>query len=173
MAICVTASGDPRDARLTFGDLHCRCAIGAGGVAEAKREGDQRTPLGTWAFRRVFYRPDRIAAPRTRQRLVPIDPTMGWSDDPRDPEHYNRLVPLPYPGSHETLWRDDHLYDIVVELGYNDDPPVPGLGSAIFMHVARPDYGPTQGCVALQLDELVSLLAAADRNESVTIRRAL
>lgn len=170
MDIVVEVSEDPTQARLIVGDLICRCAIGAGGATLDKREGDQRTPLGTWALRRVFYRPDRMTAPLTRQSVVEIDPSMGWSDDPNDPAWYNRLVTLPYMGSHETLWREDGLYDIVVELGYNDDPPVPGLGSAIFMHIARPDYGPTQGCVALRLDDLRNLLGSLEVDASMTIR---
>jgi L,D-peptidoglycan transpeptidase YkuD (ErfK/YbiS/YcfS/YnhG family) len=169
MTIRVKASRDPTHARLTFADLDLRCAIGAGGVTTAKREGDRCTPVGTWSLRRVFYRPDRVAAPVTAQSVTAIEATMGWSDDPGDVERYNRLVSLPYSGSHEELWREDHLYDIVVELGYNDDPPVPGLGSAIFMHVARPDYGPTQGCVALRIDDLRTLLAALGRDACLTV----
>jgi L,D-peptidoglycan transpeptidase YkuD (ErfK/YbiS/YcfS/YnhG family) len=171
MTILVTASGDPTAAKLSFGDLEYRCAIGAGGAVQDKREGDRATPLGVWPLRRVFYRPDRTAAPNTRQRVISIERPMGWSDDADDPVHYNRLISLPYPGSHEVLWRDDDLYDIVVELGYNDDPPVAGLGSAIFLHVARPDYVPTQGCVALRIDDLRALLAALDPDETLAIRR--
>ena len=84
------------------------------------------------------------------QALTPID---GWCDDP-DHKKYNRFVSLPFAGSHEDLWREDHVYDIIVEVGYNDDPPVPMLGSAIFMHIAREIYDPTQGCVALAEDDL-------------------
>lgn len=145
---------------LSFGGLQFRCALGKGGVRpEAeKREGDGATPLGRYPLRRVFYRADRLAAPQTglpRQALTPQD---GWCDDPLDPA-YNRLVTLPYAASHEKLWREDPVYDVIVVLGHNDDPPVPGLGSAIFLHVARPDYSGTEGCVALALPDLLALLA--------------
>lgn len=172
MAIIVEVSIDPTNARLLLGSLDFRCAIGARGATEVKREGDQCTPLGDWSLRRVFYRPDRVAAPETNQPLIKLEPSMGWCDDPKDPERYNRLVSLPYDGSHETLWRDDGLYDLVVELGYNDDPPVPGLGSAIFMHVARPNYAPTQGCVALRIEDLLALLARLEADPTMTIRPA-
>lgn len=172
MTILVMASNDPTAARLTFRDLDYRCAVGAGGVADDKHEGDRCTPLGVWPLRRVFYRSDRTAVPRTHQRITSIDQSMGWSDDPNDAVHYNRLISLPYPCGHETLWRDDNLYDIVVELGYNDDPPIPGRGSAVFLHVARPDYAATQGCVALRVDDLQDLLAAIDPDETLTVKRA-
>jgi L,D-peptidoglycan transpeptidase YkuD (ErfK/YbiS/YcfS/YnhG family) len=171
MTIVVTVSEDITAAKLVFHDLEYRCCIGAGGATSDKREGDQCTPLGVWPLRRVFYRPDRTAAPITRQPIISMDKFMGWSDDSKDTEHYNRLVSLPYPGGHETLWRDDNVYNIVVELGYNDDPPVPGLGSAIFLHVAQPDFAPTQGCVALCASDLLELLSRIGPDESLTIQR--
>lgn len=172
MTILVAASDNPTAGKLIFGGLEYRCAIGAGGVTRDKREGDRCTPLGVWRLRRVFYRPDRAAIPETHQRIISIDPSMGWSDDPVDAVHYNRLISLPYPRGHEVLWRDDNLYDILVELGYNDDPPVSGRGSAIFLHVAGPDYTPTQGCVALRIDHLREVLAAVGPDETMTIKRA-
>jgi L,D-peptidoglycan transpeptidase YkuD (ErfK/YbiS/YcfS/YnhG family) len=156
------------DNRLRAGGKSFRCALGATGVTTAKREGDRATPAGRFPLRRVFFRADRMASPRTTLPATPIGPADGWCDDPGDPR-YNRLVPLPYPASHETLWREDHVYDIVVELGYNDDPPVPGRGSAIFMHVARPGYAPTEGCVALAADDLRRVLAEADATARVVI----
>jgi L,D-peptidoglycan transpeptidase YkuD (ErfK/YbiS/YcfS/YnhG family) len=125
------------------------CAIGRGGVGAKRGEGDGITPVGRWPVRRVLYRPDRLAPPATALPVAAIAPDDGWCDDPQDPANYNRPVKKPYAGSHEDLWRDDRLYDLIVVLGFNDDPPVAGAGSAIFVHVARPDFAPTQGCVAL------------------------
>ena len=90
-----------------------------------------------------------------------IGPADGWCDDPACPD-YNRLVALPHPGSHERLWRDDRLYDLVVVVGYNDAPAVPGRGSAIFLHVAAPDFAPTEGCVAIAADALIDIVARCD-----------
>ena len=135
-----------------------RAAVGKGGLASAKCEGDGATPTGIFALRCLLYRPDRLPTPRTGLVAAPIHPCDGWSDDPRD-MLYNQAVPLPHPYSHERLWREDGLYDLIVPLGYNDDPPVPGQGSAIFLHCARPDYSPTEGCVAVAQSDLLRLVA--------------
>ena len=149
-----------------------RCALGRSGVtpASAKREGDGASPIGIWPMRQVLWRADRIAAPATRLPMVELIPEAGWCDAPDDP-FYNRPVLLPYAASHEKLWREDHLYDLIVELGYNDDPVIPGNGSAIFLHVAQPDYSPTEGCVACALPDLLALLADAKPGDAIEIRR--
>ena len=136
-----------------------RCALGRGGVRTDKREGDGATPTGCLPLREVLYRADRIEPPATALPRRPIAETDGWGDDPADPAGYNRPVTLPHPFGHERLWRDDGLYDLIVVLGHNDSPPVPGLGSAIFLHVARPGLLPTEGCVALPLPDLLALVA--------------
>jgi L,D-peptidoglycan transpeptidase YkuD (ErfK/YbiS/YcfS/YnhG family) len=144
------------------------CAVGRAGIGAKRAEGDGLTPLGTWPVRRVLYRADRIAAPRTRLSLAPMADSDGWCDDPADPA-YNTHVKHPYPASHERLWRDDSLYDLVAVLGFNDDPVVPGKGSAIFLHVARVDYAPTEGCIAPALDDLLALIAALRPGDTVTV----
>jgi len=148
-----------------------RCALGKGGVNPAtdKREGDGSTPLGLWPLRRVLWRPDKGPPPKTALPVGPIHREDGWCDAPQDPA-YNRPVALPYPASAEHMWRDDDLYDLVVILGHNDDPVMPGAGSAIFMHIAKPDYAPTEGCVALARADLEALLAAARPGAALEIR---
>lgn len=135
-----------------------RCALGRTGVRADKREGDGATPVGAFPLRRVLWRPDRLPAPATALPTAPIAPHDGWCDAPDHPD-YNRPVRLPFAASHEDLWRADALYDVIVVIGHNDDPPVPGLGSAVFVHVATPDFSPTAGCVALDRDDLLRLLA--------------
>ena len=151
-----------------------RCALGRAGVVSAadKREGDGASPAGIWPIRRVLFRPDRVPTPRTALGIVAIAASDGWCDAPGDVA-YNRPVPLPYPASCEALWRDDRLYDLVVVLGYNDDPPVPGLGSAIFLHLAKDGYPPTEGCVALARADLEALLALARPSDAVEIARQI
>lgn len=146
--------------KFSGGPLTCRCALGRGGVqpAEQKREGDGASPLGTWPMRRVFYRPDRLSRPETELPCIPIQPQDGWCDDPNH-VLYNRPISLPFSASHEVMWRDDNIYDLVVELGHNDDPVVPHLGSAVFLHLARPDFSPTQGCVAIDVPDLLTTIA--------------
>ncbi len=145
-----------------------RCATGRAGISASKREGDGATPAGNFAMRFLLYRPDRGAAPRTGLPVRPIATDDGWCDAPADPA-YNRLIQLPYPAGAEALWRADALYDLVVPLGYNDLPVVPGLGSAIFLHLATPDFAPTAGCVALARPDLITVLAEADGAARVVI----
>lgn len=150
-----------------------RAALGRGGVVEAarKREGDGATPLGAWRLVRVLFRPDRSPPPETALPVAPIAPDDGWSDDPADPD-YNRPVTHPHPFSAERLWREDELYDAVVVLAHNDDPPVPGAGSAIFLHCAKPGLPPTEGCVALPRAELLALLREVRPGDRLEVRRA-
>lgn len=149
---------------LRFDGRTIACAIGKGGycAGDAKREGDGRTPLGRWPVRGVLIRPDRLrldSAPFIPWRW--IAPDDGWCDAPEDMA-YNRPVSLPYAASHERLWRDDGAYDIVIVLGHNDAPPVPGRGSAIFFHIwTQDDAGAikgTEGCVAIDGAEMRALL---------------
>ncbi len=158
--------------RLRWADHDVRCSLGRRGVvgAENKREGDGATPLGRWPMRQVFWRPDRVPRPETQLPLVALSPLMGWCDDPGHPL-YNRRVELPFPASHETLWREDHVYDLIVALGYNDDPVVAGRGSAIFLHLARPDFSPTEGCVACVATDLLALLKLARPGDALAIVR--
>lgn len=159
------------DGRFKLGEKDMRCALGRGGVtpAELKVEGDGKSPAGVWPIRRVVWRPDRGPAPTTLFPVEPIRPEDGWCDEAADPA-YNRPVRLPYPASCETMWREDELYDIVVILAHNDDPPIPGKGSAIFLHCAKPGYPPTEGCVALARADLEALLATARLGDAVEIR---
>ncbi|MEE2565353.1 L,D-transpeptidase family protein [Hyphobacterium marinum] len=150
--------------------LGVRAALGKGGIKPEtdKAEGDGATPLGRYAIRRVLYRADRGDRPATALPVRAIQADDGWCDAPGDPG-YNRPVRLPYPASCERMIREDGLYDIVVVLGHNDDPPVPGMGSAIFLHCAREDYAPTEGCIALQKSDLEAFLARAQPGDHLVI----
>ncbi|SDM17697.1 L,D-transpeptidase catalytic domain [Maricaulis salignorans] len=147
-----------------------RAALGRSGICpqNSKQEGDGATPTGRYALRRILYRADRMTPPLTALPARPIRADDGWCDAPDDPA-YNRPVRLPYPASHETLFREDGLYDIILVVGHNDDPPVPGLGSAIFLHCKRGDYEPTEGCVALDPDDVRRLLSNAKPGDHLVI----
>ena len=145
-----------------------RCAVGRAGIGEKESEGDGITPIGRWPLRRVFYRADRLPAPSTVLSVAEIEPDDAWCDVPSDP-NYNRLVRLPYGALDERLWREDALYDVVAVVGYNDAPVVPGKGSAIFLHVARPDCAPTAGCVALSRGDLLEALAQLTRKDRLIV----
>jgi L,D-peptidoglycan transpeptidase YkuD (ErfK/YbiS/YcfS/YnhG family) len=147
------------DGRLVMADRVLRGALGRGGVRADKQEGDGATPAGLLQLRRVLYRADRLRTPACAVPLEPIAPTDGWCDDPDDAA-YNRQVRLPHSARHEVLWREDGVYDVLGVLGWNDAPVRRGRGSAIFLHVARPDLAPTEGCIALPLTDLLAVLAA-------------
>ncbi len=147
------------DGRLSLAGRTFRAALGRGGVCAGKQEGDGATPAGLLPLRRVLYRADRVAPPACAVPIEPLAPEDGWCDDPADAA-YNRPVRLPYAASHEELWRTDALYDLIGVLGWNDSPPARGRGSAIFLHIARPDFAPTEGCIALAPADLAAVLAA-------------
>jgi len=166
MDLHVTA--DRHGAVVDWGAGPRRAAIGLPGIAMKGGEGDGITPIGAFPVREIFYRADRIPNPDTKLPLRAIEKDDGWCDAPDDP-NYNRPVKLPYPASAEQMWRQDHLYDLVVVIGHNDDPVVPGKGSAIFMHLAKPDYSPTQGCVALAYDDLLAAIEQLEPGDQVVI----
>jgi L,D-peptidoglycan transpeptidase YkuD (ErfK/YbiS/YcfS/YnhG family) len=145
-----------------------KCVLGRTGATATKHEGDGATPRGRFYLREVLYRADRLDRPNTLLPVRPLRPTDGWCDAPVDP-NYNRAVTHPYPASAEKLWRDDGPYDLMVILGYNDTPVVPGAGSAIFFHIAAPDFGPTDGCVAVAGDDLVMILAGCTPDTQIDI----
>lgn len=147
-----------------------RCAVGRGGVGEKRSEGDGITPAGNWPLRRVLYRADRMEAPKTVLPVVQIEEEDGWCDAPDD-INYNRLVQLPYPSSAEPMWRQDGLYDVVAVVGFNDAPVVKGRGSAVFLHVAKGDFAPTEGCIALKCEDLVEALSQLKRGDRLRVER--
>ena len=152
-----TCSAHSSRGLLSVGNLKLQCALGRSGRRTLKCEGDGATPIGLYKPLFVFYRPDRLIRPRCRLPLKPLNPALGWCDSPTN-RNYNRLINHPYPASAERLWREDALYDIIVVLDHNQCPRARNRGSAIFIHVARPGFQPTEGCIALELNALLKLL---------------
>jgi len=146
------------DGLLRFQGRIYRCAIGKGGRRADKREGDGATPVGLLPLRRVLYRADRLAPPRAAVPSAPIAPDDGWCDDPTHAD-YNSQIRLPHSARHEELWCADEIYDVIGVLGWNDAPVARGRGSAIFLHLARPGFSPTEGCIALEQRDLLRVLA--------------
>jgi L,D-peptidoglycan transpeptidase YkuD (ErfK/YbiS/YcfS/YnhG family) len=142
---------------LSIGHMAVPCALGRSGISFQKREGDGATPAGRWNFGTLFWRPDRRRRPLTALPARPLRPGMGWCDQPDD-RNYNRPVPAPYPESHEEMWRDDRLYDVVVTLSHNRLPRVRGHGSAVFFHLASGSFEPTAGCVAVRARDAARIL---------------
>ncbi|MFC7395873.1 L,D-transpeptidase [Chelatococcus sp. GCM10030263] len=154
---------------LVAGPLRLPCALGRAGIGWDKRESDGRTPRGQFRLGRLHYRADRGPRPATLLPVRATRPRDGWCDDPRD-WRYNRHVLLPCGASAETMWRDDHLYDIVVEISWNVCPRVRGRGSAIFLHLARDDFAPTAGCVAIRPKDARRLLARLGPRTILAVR---
>ena len=159
---------DRKRGLLVAGSMTLPCALGRGGPTRHKHEGDGATPVGRHRILGGFYRADRISRPVTRLRLTPIRPDDGWCDAPGD-RRYNRPVALPYPASHERMWRDDHLYDVVLDLDWNRHPAQPGRGSAIFLHCARAGFRSTEGCVAVDRRAMARLLTRIGPNTAVEV----
>ena len=161
--IAVSADGSAKWRGATY-----RCALGSAGVTARKREGDHASPMGCFTLRRVLFRPDREPAPETLLPAQPLRPDSGWCDDPASAS-YNQPVTLPFAARAEAMWRDDAVYDLVVVIGHNDSPVVPGCGSAIFLHVARDGYAPTEGCIAFAREDLIAILRDCGTDTRVCI----
>ncbi|MEQ1704830.1 MAG: L,D-transpeptidase family protein [Rickettsiales bacterium] len=147
---------------LTFAGKTYHCAVGKNGFSDDKKEGDGCTPFGVFPLRELWYRADKIEKPKTNLPIKIIHENDGWCDDVNSSD-YNRHILLPLPlrdgvPRHEKLWRDDDVYDLIIPISYNDSPVVSGKGSAIFIHIARENYEPTEGCVALKLADLLEIL---------------
>ena len=155
---------------LQFDDKIFRCTLGKNGVISVsnKLEGDGCTPKGVYSLRESYYRSDRISPPTTKLQSFQINENDGWVDEPLDPL-YNKHVKLPYNASHECLYRSDNLYDLFAVIGYNDDPVIPGKGSAIFFHVSDDLNSGTAGCIALPLADLQYVLAKIDLDSKMII----
>lgn len=163
MELIVTSDG-----KIRVGDRDYPCAIGKGGIRADKTEGDEATPVGTFRLKRVFYRGDKLQRPMTRLPLQELHEDDGWCDDPDDPA-YNTLIKRPFDSSHERMWRDDDLYDVVIEISHNDDPPIAGKGSAVFIHIAKPGYAATEGCIALDRSDLLGIIKQVPVGTTITI----
>jgi L,D-peptidoglycan transpeptidase YkuD (ErfK/YbiS/YcfS/YnhG family) len=150
-------AGDPTRGHLQAGNRVFPVALGRSGILTNKREGDGATPRGTFRLVQLWWRADRLPRPATRLPARRIRKDDGWSEDPND-RNYNRPVKIPDRSNADRLWRDDHLYDLIIELDHNTRPRIAGRGSAVFIHFAREGFKPTAGCVALKRGDLLKLL---------------
>jgi L,D-peptidoglycan transpeptidase YkuD (ErfK/YbiS/YcfS/YnhG family) len=163
------ASGNRSRGHLRYGHLAVPVAIGRSGIKANKREGDGSTPRGRFRLLRLWWRADRLPRPSTRLPVRPIRDDDAWCEDPND-RRYNRPIKLLPSSQGDRLNRDDHLYDLVIELDHNTRPRVTNLGSAVFIHAARPGFSPTAGCVALDMRTLRRLLSRVSNRTVIDIR---
>jgi L,D-peptidoglycan transpeptidase YkuD (ErfK/YbiS/YcfS/YnhG family) len=158
-----------RSGRLYWPSGNSRAAVGTAGVRPDKKEGDGATPAGTFLLPFGMYRRDRIEIPPTDFPMTPLNQSHAWVNEPSDP-HYNQLVELPYSSRTERLWRNDGIYDLLAVVGYNMNPTQPGSGSAIFLHIARPSFSPTEGCISVKRSILLQLITMLGADSTLTIK---
>jgi L,D-peptidoglycan transpeptidase YkuD (ErfK/YbiS/YcfS/YnhG family) len=151
-------AADPTRGWLAAGPLALPVALGRASIKANKREGDGATPRGTFRLKRLWWRAGRHPRPLTLLPVQRIMPDDGWCEDPVD-RHYNQRIKVPPQSKADRLARQDNLYDFIVELDHNTRPRIARRGSAVFIHVARPGFAPTAGCVALDINSLRRLLA--------------
>jgi len=143
---------------LIAGRLAIPVVLGRAGIRANKREGDGATPRGRFHLRRLWWRADRGPRPPTLLPTARIDRYIAWCEDPGD-RRYNRPFRRSANEPGDRLWRDDRLYDVIIEIDHNTRPRIARRGSAVFLHVARPERSPTAGCVAFAAPDLRRLLA--------------
>jgi len=153
---------------LKYKNLKYRCALGKAGVNKKIKEGDGITPRGIFKITKIYYRVDKIKSVKTKLKKIKITKNMGWCDDPNS-RFYNQQVKLPSKFSHEKLYRNDDLYDLVAVLNYNTNPIIKNKGSAIFLHIAKNSYKKTEGCIALKKEHLINILMKIKKNTKIKI----
>ena len=153
---------------LTFGNFKVKCSVGKKGIHTKKREGDLITPKGLFKIKEVLFRKERLKKLKTKIKIKPIKKNMGWCDDPES-EQYNKLISYPFKFRSEKLHRSDNIYDIILVLDFNMYPIRKNKGSAIFLHVAKKDFSPTKGCIAIQKHHLKKLLKMVNKKTKVKI----
>ena len=162
------AAGDPCRGWLTVEDRTVPVALGRGGIKANKREGDGGTPRRTFRPRQLWWRADRHPRPQTFLPIRTIAAEDAWCEDPAS-RHYNQPIRLNRAQSGDRLRRDDHLYDFIVEIDHNHSPRIAGRGSAVFLHLARGNFGPTAGCISMTKSAMLRLLARLGPNTKIVI----
>ena len=153
---------------LKYKKLKFRCALGKAGIKKKIMEGDNITPKGIFKIIKIYYRPDKIKEIKTLIKKIKIKKNMGWCDDIKS-RFYNQQIKLPVKYSHEKLYRNDNLYDLIAVLNYNIDPIIKKKGSAIFLHIAKNSYQETKGCIALKKKHLIEIISKIKKNTKIKI----
>jgi L,D-peptidoglycan transpeptidase YkuD (ErfK/YbiS/YcfS/YnhG family) len=153
---------------LKYKNLKVRCALGKAGIKKKNKEGDNITPRGNYKIVDIYYRKDRIKKIFSKFKIIQIKKNMGWCDDPKS-KKYNQLIRLPSKNTHEKLFRKDSIYDLIIVLDFNTNPIIKNKGSAIFVHVAKPKYKKTAGCVALKKNHLIELIKTINKRTKISI----
>jgi L,D-peptidoglycan transpeptidase YkuD (ErfK/YbiS/YcfS/YnhG family) len=151
-----------------FRDYKIKCAIGKRGITNKKVEGDKCTPRGRFKLKYVFYRKERVKNIRSKLKIIPIKKNFGWCDDVRS-KSYNKFIKFPFKYRAERLYLRQNIYDIIVVIDYNFNPIRKKKGSAIFLHIAKNNYSPTLGCIAVSKNDLKYLISIINKNTFLKI----
>ena len=153
---------------LIFDDFKFRCSIGKLGFTKNKKEGDKKTPRGIFNIGNLYYRKDKHLKLKTKLKCISIKKNMGWCNDPKNKNYYNKLIKIKKNIKHETLYRKDSKYDLIIPIKYNMKNIKPGKGSAIFIHLTK-DYKKTLGCIALKENDFLILLKLINKKTKIKI----
>ena len=153
---------------LYFQKYKLRCSIGKRGISINKKEGDKKTPKGEFKLKYILYRKDRIFDLKTRLKKIVIKKRMGWCDDPNS-NYYNKIINFPSKYSAEKLWKKENVYDIIIVIDYNLNPVIKNKGSAIFLHIAKRKYRPTNGCIAVSKKNIRLIANAINKKTKIKI----
>tara|TARA_Y100000992_G_scaffold254642_1_gene187603 strand:- start:348 stop:842 length:495 start_codon:yes stop_codon:yes gene_type:complete len=153
---------------LQIDEFKFKCCIGKKGLTSNKKEGDKKTPRGTFKIENLYFRKDRREKPLTLLKCIKIKKNMGWCDDIRYPEKYNKLIKIEKKIRHEKLKRKDYKYNLLIPIKYNFTKPITGMGSCIFIHLTK-NYTPTTGCIALKEKDFLILLKLINKNSKIKI----
>ena len=153
---------------LIVDEFKFKCCIGKNGSTNNKKEGDKKTPKGTFKIENLYFRKDRLKKPLTLLKCIEIRKDMGWCDDVRFPKKYNKLIKIEKQFKYEKLKRKDYKYNLLIPIKYNFEKPITGLGSCIFIHLTK-DYKPTVGCIALKEKDFLIMLKIIKKNSKIQI----
>ena len=156
-----------KDKILYFKKKKYSCSVGLNGFTTNKIEGDKKTPIGKYSFGKLFVRTDKIKNLNTKFKYIPIRKDMAWSDD-SNKSNYNNLIKTKNKHK-ESLYRDDNLYDLILVINYNMNPVLPDKGSAIFLHISSDDYKPTEGCIAIAVNDFIEILKTLKPDDKINI----
>jgi len=145
-----------------------KCAVGKRGITSKKLEGDNKTPIGNFKFKSIFYRKDRINIDKAQLKKIIIKKNMGWCDDTNS-RFYNKLIKFPFNFRAEKLWLRKNIYDVIIIINYNINPTIKRKGSAIFLHIAKKNYIPTKGCIAISKQDMSLLIGVIDKKTKLKI----
>ena len=154
---------------LLYKGYKLKCSFGKLGLSRNKKEGDFTTPKGLFKLGLLYYRKDRVKLTKCLIKKKIIKKNMGWCDDSKS-KKYNQEISFPFKYNAEKFYRKDNIYDILINIKYNHFPIVKNKGSAIFLHLSKKNYKPTNGCVGIKKKDFLKILPLINRKTKILIK---